>query len=106
MVGDDARTAAHVSDFRLGTAGLVKLQVKRRVNEGEIRKQAFGRHTAGQFEQIIVRVAFVEIDALLDLEDVDRENRRLAVAKPGLGGAHDAFRGKPPFRRRIGPVID
>ena len=33
VVGDDARTAAHVSDFRLGTTGLIILKIKRRVDK-------------------------------------------------------------------------
>ena len=60
---------------------LVILQVKRRIEEREIREHALRGNAACQLEQVVVRVALVVVDAFLDLKDVDREDRRLAVAE-------------------------
>ena len=66
-------------------AGLVVFQVERRVEEREVREHSLGGNAARELEQVVVRVAVVVVDALLDLEDVNRENRGLAVAETGLG---------------------
>ena len=105
-VGHNARAAAHVGDFRLGMAGLVVGQVERRVDEGKVREQALGGHAAGKLEQIIVGLAFPEVDAFLHLEDMDGEDGRLAVAEARFGGQQHVADDHAAFGGGVGPVVD
>ena len=106
VVADDAGAAAHVSRLGLRMAGLVILLIERRIQEREVREHALGRHAAGQLEQVVVGVALVVVDALLDLEDVDREDRGLAVAQTGLGGEQQLLHHQPPLGRGIRAVVE
>ena len=65
---------------------LVVLDIERCVQEGEVREQALCGYAARQTEQIIVRIARIVVHAFLDLKDVNREDRGLAVAQTCLGG--------------------
>ena len=87
-------------------AGLVVGQVERRVDEREVGEQPLGAATAGHLEQVVVGVALVEVDALLDLEDLNGENGRLAVAEAGFGGEQQIPDEHAPFARRVGAVVD
>ena len=84
-VGHNTRAAAHVADLGLRMTRLVILQVKRRIEEREIREHALRGNAACQLEQVVVRVALVVVDAFLDLENMNRENRGLTVSQTGLG---------------------
>ena len=105
-VGDDARAAAHVGDLGLGVAGLVVGEVVGRVDEREVREEALCRNAAGQLEEVVVGVGGVVVYALLDLEDVDREDRRLAVAETLLGSEQDVFDDHSALGAGIGAVVD
>jgi len=48
-------------------AGLVVLQIEGRVDEAEVGEQALGRYAAGQLEEVVVGIAGVVGDGLLDL---------------------------------------
>ena len=87
-------------------AGAVIFQVKRRVQEREVREQALCRNAAGQLEQVVIGVAGIIVNAFLHLEDVDREDRGFAVAQALLGRDEHAFGDHAPFGGRIGAVVD
>ena len=70
-------------------AGPVVLQVEGRVEEGEIGEQPLGAHLAGEFEQIVVRVAFVVVDPFLYLEYMDWEDAGFPVTQTGVGRQQD-----------------
>ena len=105
-VGHDARAAAHVAGLGLRMAGLVVFQVERRVEEREVREHALRGHAARQLEQVVVRVALIVVDALLDLEDVDWENRGLAVAEAGLGREQQLLHDQTALGRGIRAVVE
>ena len=87
-------------------AGLIVLRVERRVQEREIREHALGRYPHSQLEQVVVGLARIVVDTLLDLENMDRENRGLAIAQAGFGGLQQALHDQPPFRRDVGAVVE
>ena len=105
-IGHDARAAAHVADLGLRMTGLVIFQIERCVEEREVREHALGGNAAGELEQIVVRVAVVVVDAFLDLEDVDREDRRLSVAEAGLGREQQLLHDQTALRRGIRTVVE
>ena len=104
-VAHHARAAAHVRHLAVVIAGLVVLQVERRVEEAEVREQPLRRAAHRVLEQVVVRVALVVIDALLDLEDLHREDRRFAVAEALLGRLEQVADGHAALGRRIGAVV-
>ena len=85
-IAHDAGAAAHVRNLGLGVAGFVVLQVKRRVNEREVGEQPLGTDAAGQLEEVVVGVTRIIADALFDAENLDGENRGLAVPQARLSG--------------------
>ena len=87
-------------------AGLIILEVERRVHKREVREQALGAHAAGQAEQVVVRIARVIADALLHAEDLDREDRRLALAQAALGHQQQVAHDHAPLRGGIHAVVD
>ena len=106
VVGDDAGAAAHVCRLGLRMSRLVVRDVERCVDEREVREQTLGRDADRQLEQVVVRVARVVVDALLDLEDVDREDRGLAVAQTRLGGEQQALHDQSALRRGVRAVVE
>ena len=105
-VGGNPGAAAHVGDLGFGAAGPVILQVKRRVQKGEVGEQPLGADLAGQLEQVVVRVAGVVVDPLLDLEDVDGEDGGLAVSKARLLGQQHIFDDHPALGGGVGAVVE
>ena len=105
-IGHDPGTASHIGTFGVGVAGLIILEVEGRVDEGKIRKEAFGADPAGQLEQVVVGLARVVVDPVLDLENMDGEDGRFAVAEAGLGGEQDVADDHASFRRDVQTVID
>ena len=105
-VAHHAGAAAHGGDLRLGATGHVILEVVGAVQEGVVREQALGRDLAGEAEQIVVRIALVVVDALLHLEDVDREDAGLAVAEAGVQREQDVADDHPALGRRVRAVVD
>ena len=105
-VGHDAGAAAHVGDLGLGVAGAVVLGVEGGVLEGEVREETLGAGAAGQLEEVVVGVARMVVDPFHDAEDLDREDRRLAIAQPGAGGLQQAAHHQPGLRARVGAVVD
>ena len=101
-----ARAASHRGHFRLGVAGLVVLQVEGRVEEHIVREQALRAHLAGVLEEVEVGVAGVVVDALFHLEDVDGENRRLAVAEARVLRFQDVADGKTALGAGVRAVVD
>lgn len=97
-VAHDAGAAAHGRHLRLGMAGFIVLQIKRRVQENVVREQSLGADLAGELEQIIVRVALVVVDPFLHLKDVDWEDAGLAVAQARVGGQQDVLDDHPSLR--------
>ncbi len=97
-VAHHAGAAAHVGDLRVIVAGLVVLQVEGRVQKAEVGEQPLGTHLDGKLEQVVVRVAGVVVDALLDLEDLHGENGRFALPQARFRGQQQIFHGHAAFR--------
>ncbi len=104
-VAHHAGAAAHVGDFRIVVAGFVVLQVEGRVQKAEVWEQPFGAHLDGELEEVVVRVAGVVVHALFDLENLDGENRGLALAEAGFRRQQQVFHHHPAFGRRVGAVV-
>ena len=85
-VAHDPGPAAHVGHLGVVVAGLVVLEVKGRVQEGEVGKQPLGGGGNGLLEQVVVGLTGVVVDAFLDLEDLNGEDGGLAVAQARVGG--------------------
>ena len=105
-VAHDAGAAAHSRHLRLGMAGFIVLQIKRRVQEDVVREQSLGADLAGELEQIVVRVALVVVDPFLHLKDVDWEDAGLAVAQARVGGQQNVLDDHPSLRGGVGAVVD
>ena len=105
-VADDPGAAAHVGHFRVEVALFIILQIVGCVQEGEIGEQALGRGGHGQTEQVVVGIARIVADPLLDLEDLHREDGRLAVAQTGHGGVEQVADDHAAFGAGIGAVVD
>ena len=105
-VGHHARAAAHVGDLCFRAALLVVFEVEGRVLEGEVGKQALRRAAHGQLEQVVVRLAGVVVDALLDAEDLDGEDGRLAVAQACLRAQKQVADGHARLRGGVHAVVD
>ena len=105
-VADDPGAAAHVGDLRLRMAGLVVLEVKGRVDEGEVGEQPLGGAPHGQLEQVVVGLAGVVVDALLHPEDLDGEDGGLAAAQAGLGGQHHVLHHHAALGGGVHAVVD
>ena len=105
-VAHDARAAAHRRDVAVVVAFFIILKVVRRVEVHEIREQALRARLACLLEQVVVRVAGVIVDAGLELEDGNREDRRLAVAEARPDGVERLARREASFGRRIHAVVD
>ena len=105
-VADHAGAAAHVGDFGFGVALLIILLVEGRVHEAEIGEEALGAGADGQTIQVVVGIAGIEADALLDAEDLDGEDGRFAVAKARLGGQKNVAHYHAAFWRGIHAIVD
>ena len=105
-VADDSSAAAHISDLGLGMSFLVESLVEGRILEGEVREEALGADAAGQLEEIVVRLAFVVVDAFLDAEDLDREDRRFAVSQTGFRSEQHVPYDHAAFRGSVHAVVD
>src|SRR5699024_9009064 len=105
-VSGNPGAAAHVGDLGFGAAGPVILQIKRRVQKGEVGEQPLGADLAGQLEQVVVGVAGVVVDPLLDLEDVDGEDGGLAVSKARLLGQQHVPDDHPALGGGVGAVVE
>jgi len=103
-VRHDARAAAHVADLGFGST-LVVLDVERRVLEAEVREQPLGGAVHRKLEQIVVRIAWIVVDAFLDTEDLNREDRRLAMAETILGREQRVLDDHAALSARIHSVI-
>ena len=104
-IADDTGTAAHVSSLGLRMSRLVVLCVERRIQEREVREQTLCRHTHCQFEQVIVRVSRIVVDAFLDLENVNREDGSLTIAQTCLCCQQQALHGQTAFLGGIGTIV-
>lgn len=87
-------------------AGPVVLQVEGRVEEGEIGEQPLGGAPHGKLEQVVIRLAGVVVDPLLDPEDLDGEDGGLSVPQAGLGGQHDVLHHHAPLGGGVHAVVD
>ena len=106
VVADDPGAAAHIGALGVRIAGLIILQIKGSIQEGEIGEQPLGGGFHGQTEQVVVGVAGVIVDAFLDLEDLHREDAGLSFAQPGLCGLQQGFHDHPSLRGGVGAVVD
>ena len=75
-------TATHISNFRFRMTGLVILEIKRCVNESKIRKESLGTYLHRQFEQVIIWVIRIIVDAFLDSENLNWEDGCFAMTEP------------------------
>ena len=105
-IGHYAGTAAHIRHLGVRLPLTVVFEVEGGVNKGEVGEQPLGADPAGQLEQVVVRLPFVVVDAVLDLEDVDGEDGGFAVAQPRFGGQQHVFDHHPPLRRGVQSVVD
>ena len=105
-IAHDAGAAAHRRHLGLRTARHIVLQVERRVQELKVREQALRADAACQLEQIIVGIVWIIVHALFDLEDEDREDRRLTIAQSGLLRQHQLLADHAAFRRSIRAEVD
>ena len=85
---------------------LIVLKVERSIHKRKIREQALGAHAAGQAEQIIVRIARIIAHTLLDAENLDRENRRLALTQTALGHQQQMTHDHAALWRGIHAIVD
>ena len=106
MVADDPGAAAHVGALGVRVAGLVVLEVEGGVQEGKVGEQPLGRGLHGQLEQVVVGVAGVVVDPLLDLEDLDGEDAGLALAQARLGGFQKGGDDHPALPGGVCAVVD
>ena len=104
-IAHDARTAAHVCHLGVIIAGFIVLQVERGVQKAKIREQALGGATQRVAEQVIVRVALVVVDALLNFENLNRENGCFAVSEPRFRSAEQVVHGHSALRRGIRAIV-
>ena len=105
-VAHDAGAAAHVRDLGLGMSRLVILQVERRVYEREVGEQPLRADLTGELEQIVVGILLVVVHSFLDLEYVDREDRRFAETESRLFREQYVPDDHPAFGRSVGAVVD
>ena len=105
-VADDTGAAAHGGYLGLRMAGLVVLQVIGAVQEHVVGEQPLGGHLAAQAEQVVVGVALVVVDPLLDLEDVDGEDAGLAMAQARIQGHEDIADDHAALGGGVGAVVD
>ena len=105
-VAHHAGAAAHGGHLGLGMAGLVVLEVEGRVQEDVVREQALGADLHAQLEQVVVGVALVVVDPLLDLEDVDGEDGRFAVAQARVLRQQDVADGHAALGGGVGAVVN
>ena len=86
-------------------AFFIVLEVKGRVDKGKVGEKPFGRNFDSQLEQIVVGIAGIVVDPFLHLEDVDGENRSLAISEARFGGKQDVSRYHPALRRSVSSVV-
>ena len=85
---------------------LVVLQVVRSVLEAEVREQALCTHAARELEQIVVRFARIQVDAVLDAENLDREDSRFATAEAFFGRQKQVLHDHAGFGFRAHAIVD
>jgi hypothetical protein len=97
-IADDAGTAAHIGDFGFRLSVFVILEIKRSINKREVGKEPLGADPAGQFEQVIVRIGGVIVNALFDFKYLDWKNRSFSLAQASFGRQHNILDDQPSFR--------
>ena len=75
------RKSTHGCNVRIRIILLVELRIVRSIFVHEIRIETFGAHRARFLEEIVVRIARIIVNAGLQLEHADREDRRFAMAE-------------------------
>ena len=105
-VAHHARAAAHRRDAAVVVAGLIVLEIVRRVDVDEVREQALRARLARLQEEVVVRIAGVVVHARLELEHGDGEDGRLAVAEPRPDGVERLARREASLRARVHAVVD
>ena len=106
IIADDTGAAAHVCHLGVVVTGLVVLQVEGRINKGEVGEQPLCGYPARQLQQIVVGILRVVVDPLLDLEDVNRENRGLPVTQTCFIGKQHVLDDHSALRGGIRTVVD
>lgn len=69
-------------------------------------EQPLGGAPHGKLEQVVIRLAGVVVDPLLDPEDLDGEDGGLSVPQAGLGGQHDVLHHHAPLGGGVHAVVD
>ncbi len=105
-IAHHARAAAHRRDAAVVVARLIVLEIVRRVDVDEVREEALRARLARLQEEVVVRIARVVVHARLELEDGNREDRRLAVAEARPDGVERLARREASLRARVHAVID
>ena len=105
-VGHDAGAAPHIGDFGVIVAGFVEYLVERCVKEGEVGEEALSGADDGFAEEVVVGIAGVVVDAFLDLEDLDWEDRRFAIAQTGFRSLQEHMHDKPAFFGGVRSIVE
>ena len=77
-----------------------------RIQREVVGKQTFRTHCARFLEEIIVRISWIVIDASLELEHADREDRCLTMAKAFVDSVQCLINDESAFWRRAKAVVD
>ena len=88
-VAHHAGAAAHGGYLGLRASRFIILKIERCIQKDVVREQSLGAHLAGEFEQIVVRVAFVVVDPFLYLEYMDWEDAGFPMTQTGVGRQQD-----------------
>ena len=74
-------TASHISNLGIIITRLIILEIKRCIQEAEIREQSLRRGSYCHLEKVIVRVTWIIIYTLLDLKNLYGENWSFAISE-------------------------
>ena len=105
-IAQNPSSTTHVGHLSFRTVWIVVLQVERCIHEGEVREQPLGTHTHGQTEQVIAWVFGVVVHALLDSENLNREDGRFAITETRFRSEKQLFDCEPSFPAGVQTIID
>ncbi len=106
VVRRDTRTTTHVADFRLGVTFTVECHIVRRILEGEVREETRRADFASELEEVVVRVAFLEVHTLLHAENLNGEDRGLTITQTCLRREEEVLHHHVPLRGDVRTVIN
>ena len=83
-VADHSCPAPHVRNLRIVVSLPVILEIERRIQKAEVWEQPLGARFDRQAEQIVAWIIRAVVDSILDLEDLDREDRGFPIPESRL----------------------